>query len=263
MTRGAMLGEAARAAGYRLIVRDEVGSTMEEARRALHQGDAGQLWIVARSQNAGRGRHGRQWTSPPGNLYASLLLVNPCEPALAPQLGFVAGLALHDAAARVTGLAAPRLALKWPNDLLVDGAKCSGLLLEGESGAGRFAVITGLGVNIASCAQGTPYPASFLRAHAPDVTIEATLAALTEAWAARFALWRRPGGFGPIREAWLERAAYLGQTITIRPPSGAVSGVFAGLDASGRLLLQTSAGSQAFDAGDLFFGAAVPEDAPR
>ena len=258
-----MLGEAARASGYRLIVRDEVGSTMEEARRALQQGDPGQLWIVARSQNAGRGRHGRQWTSPPGNLYASLLLVNPCEPALAPQLGFVAGLALHDAAARVTGLAAPRLALKWPNDLLVDGAKCSGLLLEGESGAGRFAVITGLGINIASCAQGTPYPASFLRAHAPDVTIEATLAALTEAWAARFALWRRPGGFGPIREAWLERAAYLGQTITIRPPSGAVSGVFAGLDASGRLLLQTSAGSQAFDAGDLFFGAAVPEDAPR
>jgi BirA family biotin operon repressor/biotin-[acetyl-CoA-carboxylase] ligase len=258
-----MLGDFARASGYRLIVRDEVGSTMEEARRALQQGDPGLLWIVARSQNSGRGRHGRHWTSPPGNLYASLLLVKPCEPALAPQLSFVAGLALHDAAARVTGLAAPRLALKWPNDLLVDGAKCSGLLLEGESGAGRFAVIAGLGVNIASCAQGTPYPASFLRAHAPDVTIEGVLEALAEAWAQRFAIWCRPGGFGPIREAWLERAAYLGQTITIRPPSGAVSGVFAGLDASGRLLLQTSAGSQAFDAGDLFFGAAVPEDAPR
>lgn len=258
-----MLGESARAAGYRLIVRDEVGSTMEEARRALQQGDPGQLWIVARSQNAGRGRHGRQWTSPPGNLYASLLLVNPCEPALAPQLGFVAGLALHDAAARVTGLAAPRLALKWPNDLLVDGAKCSGLLLEGESGAGRFAVIAGLGVNIASCAQGTPYPASFLRAHAPDVTIEATLVALAEAFAERFAIWQRPGGFGPTRQAWLERAAFLGQTITIRPPSGAVTGVFSGLDPAGRLLLETPGGIRAFDAGDLFFGAAIPEAAPR
>ncbi|MCZ8041280.1 MAG: biotin--[acetyl-CoA-carboxylase] ligase [Beijerinckiaceae bacterium] len=258
-----MLGEAARAAGYRLIVRDEVGSTMEEARRALHQGDPGQLWIVARSQNAGRGRHGRQWSSPPGNLYASLLLVNPCEPALAPQLGFVAGLALHDAAARVTGLAAPRLALKWPNDLLVDGAKCSGLLLEGESGAGRFAVIAGLGINIASCAEGTPYPASFLRAHRPDVTIEATLAALAEAFAERFAIWQRPGGFGPTRQAWLERAAFLGQTITIRPPSGAVTGVFSGLDPAGRLLLETPGGTRAFDAGDLFFGAAIPEDAPH
>jgi BirA family biotin operon repressor/biotin-[acetyl-CoA-carboxylase] ligase len=253
-----MLGEAARAAGYRLIIRDEVGSTMEEARRALQQGDPGLLWVVARSQNSGRGRHGRPWTSPPGNLYASLLLVNPCEPALAPQLGFVAGLALHDAAARVTGLAAPRLALKWPNDLLVDGAKCSGLLLEGESGAGRFAVIAGLGINIASCAQGTPYPASFLRAHAPDVTIEATLAALAEAWLTRFEVWRQPGGFTPTRAAWLERAAFLGETITIRPPAGAVTGVFVGLDPVGRLLLETSAGTQGFDAGDLFFGAAAP-----
>lgn len=253
-----MLGEAARAAGYRLIIRDEVGSTMEEARRALQQGDPGLLWVVARSQNSGRGRHGRPWTSPPGNLYASLLLVNPCEPALAPQLGFVAGLALHDAAARVTGLAAPRLALKWPNDLLVDGAKCSGLLLEGESGAGRFAVIAGLGINIASCAQGTPYPASFLRAHAPDVTIEATLAALAESWLTRFEVWRQPGGFTPTRAAWLERAAFLGETITIRPAAGAVTGVFVGLDPVGRLLLETSAGTQAFDAGDLFFGAAAP-----
>jgi BirA family biotin operon repressor/biotin-[acetyl-CoA-carboxylase] ligase len=254
MTRGAMLGEAARAAGYRLIIRDEVGSTMEEARRALHQGDPGLLWIVARSQNSGRGRHGRHWTSPPGNLYASLLLVNPCEPALAPQLGFVAGLALHDAAARVTGLTAPQLALKWPNDLLVDGAKCSGLLLEGESGAGRFAVIAGLGVNIASCAQGTPYPASFLRAHAPDVTIEATLAALVEAWLNRFDVWRQPGGFTPTRAAWLERAAFLGGTITIRLPEGPLEGRFAGIDATGRLELETLGGRRLVDAGDLFFG---------
>ncbi|PTM43230.1 biotin--[acetyl-CoA-carboxylase] ligase [Bosea sp. 124] len=257
----AVLGESARAAGYRLIVRDEVGSTMEEARRALAQGDTGKLWIVARSQNAGRGRHGRQWTSPPGNLYASLLLVAPCEPVLAPQLGFVAGLALHDAAARVTGLAAPRLALKWPNDLLIHGAKCSGLLLEGESRAGQFSVVIGLGVNIASCAQGTPYPADFLQAHAPAATIEAMLVALGDAWAVRFATWQAAGGFGSIRQAWLERAAFLGQTITIRPPDGAVSGVFAGIDPTGRLLLETPAGIRPFDAGDLFFGAS-PDPRP-
>lgn len=257
-----MLGETARAAGYRLIVRDEVGSTMEEARRALAQGDSGKLWIVARSQNAGRGRHGRQWTSPPGNLYASLLLVAPCEPVLAPQLGFVAGLALHDAAARVTGLNFPRLALKWPNDLLIDGAKCSGLLLEGESRAGQFSVVIGLGINVASCAQGTPYPASFLQAHAPAVTIEGTLLALGEAWAARFATWQAAGGFGPIRQAWLERAAFLGQTITIRPPEGAVTGLFSGIDPSGRLLLETPAGMRQFDAGDLFFGRATADQPP-
>ncbi|WP_332690875.1 biotin--[acetyl-CoA-carboxylase] ligase [Bosea sp. (in: a-proteobacteria)] len=250
-----MLGEAARGAGYRLIVRDEVASTMEEARGALAQGDPGQLWIVARSQNSGRGRHGRQWGSPPGNLYASLLLVAPCEPVLAPQLGFVAGLALHDAAASLTGLSAPRLALKWPNDLLIDRAKAAGLLLEGESRAGRFSVIIGLGVNIASSPQDTPYAATHLSAHAAGTSVERLLAALAEAWHRRFSAWSLPGGFGPTRAAWLERAAFLGETVTLRLPEGPVSGRFLSLDPAGRLELETATGRRVIDAGDLFFGA--------
>lgn len=249
-----MLGEAARAAGYRLIIRDEVGSTMEEARRALDQGEPGKLWIVARSQNAGRGRHGRQWGSPPGNLYSSLLLTDPCEPALAPQLGFVVGLALHDAAAKLLGPAASGLKLKWPNDLLLDRAKTSGLLLEGESRAGRLNVIVGCGVNIASCPSETPYPATFLKALAPQSSVETMLTGLSDAFAQRFAVWSQPGGFGPIRAAWLERAAFLGETITIRLPEGPLAGRFSGLDASGRLELETETGRRIIDAGDLFFG---------
>ncbi|WP_248308071.1 biotin--[acetyl-CoA-carboxylase] ligase [Bosea sp. AS-1] len=249
-----MLGEAARAAGYRLIIRDEVASTMEEARRALDQGEPGKLWIVARSQNAGRGRHGRQWGSPAGNLYASLLLTDPCEPALAPQLGFVAGLALHDAAAKLLGPAAAKLKLKWPNDLLLGGAKMSGLLLEGESRAGRLNVILGCGVNIASCPSDTPYPATYLKALAPEASVEALLTALSDAWAKRFAIWSEPGGFGPIRAAWLERAAFLGETITIRLPEGPLQGRFAGLDPTGRLELEAETGRRLIDAGDLFFG---------
>ncbi|TCR62662.1 biotin--[acetyl-CoA-carboxylase] ligase [Bosea sp. BK604] len=250
-----MLGEAARAAGYRLIIRDEVASTMEEARRALDQGDPGQLWIVARSQSAGRGRHGRSWGSPPGNLYASLLLVEPCEMALAPQLGFVAGLALHDAAAKITGLTAPQLALKWPNDLLIGRAKTAGLLLEGESRAGRFAVTIGMGVNVASRPGDTPYPASFLKEIASSATVETLLAALSDAWLARFRAWSLPGGFGPTRAAWLERAAFLGETITLRLSEGPLSGRFSGLDAFGRLELDTDDGRRVIDAGDLYFGA--------
>jgi len=253
-----MLSETARAAGYRLIVRDEVGSTMEEARRALDQGDPGLLWIVARQQNAGRGRHGRQWGSPPGNLYASLLLVAPCEPALAPQLGFVAGLALHDAATRVLGAAASRLRLKWPNDLLFERAKTAGLLLEGESRAGQLNVIIGIGVNVASHPENTPYPAAFLKQLQPQAGIEALLAALSEAWVARFAAWSLPGGFGPTRQAWLERAAFLGETITIRLPEGPLSGIFSGLDSAGRLELDTQTGRRTIDAGDLYFGGSAP-----
>lgn len=251
-----MLGEAARAAGYRLIVRDAVASTMEEARRALDQGEPGKLWIVARSQDAGRGRHGRQWGSPPGNLYASLLLKGPCEPALAPKLGFVAGLALHDAASKVLGPANAGLKLKWPNDLLLGDAKTSGLLLEGESRAGRLNVILGCGVNIASCPSDTPYPATFLKAVAPQASVEAMLLALSDSWAKRFEIWSQPGGFGPIRAAWLERAAFLGETITIRLPEGPLSGRFAGLDPTGRLELETEGGRRLIDAGDLFFGTA-------
>ncbi|WP_248313205.1 biotin--[acetyl-CoA-carboxylase] ligase [Bosea sp. F3-2] len=249
-----MLGDAARAAGYRLIIRDEVGSTMEEARRALDQGEPGKLWIVARSQNAGRGRHGRQWGSPPGNLYASLLLSDPCEPVLAPQLGFVVGLALHDAAAKLLGPAASGLKLKWPNDLLLGNAKTSGLLLEGESRAGRLNVIVGCGVNIASCPSDTPYPATFLKAVAPQASVEAMLTGLSDAFAQRFAVWAQPGGFGPTRAAWLERAAFLGETITIRLPEGPLAGQFVGLDPTGRLELETEAGRRVIDAGDLFFG---------
>lgn len=249
-----MLGEAARAAGYRLIVRDEVASTMEEARRARAQGEPGRLWIVARSQGSGRGRHGRQWSSPAGNLYASLLLTDPCPPALAPQLGFVAGLAVHDALTYVLGDGAPRVALKWPNDLLIGGAKTVGLLLEGESRGGMLDVVVGIGVNIASCPADTPYPATFLKQHRPETSVEAVLAALSDAWVKRFETWSRPGGFGPTREAWLERAAFLGETITLRLAEGPLSGRFAGLDPSGRLELDTEAGRRLVDAGDLYFG---------
>jgi BirA family biotin operon repressor/biotin-[acetyl-CoA-carboxylase] ligase len=250
-----MLSDDVRAAGYRLIVRDAVGSTMEEARRALHDGDAGKLWIVAREQTAGRGRHGRVWGSPPGNLYASLLLTSPCGPALAPQLGFVAGLALHDAASRVIGPFGADLKLKWPNDLLIGRAKTAGLLLEGESRAGHLDLIIGFGVNIASFPPDTPYPATALAMHAPRATVEAMLSALSEAWVARLAAWSEPGGFGPTRAAWLERAAFLGETITIRLGEGPLSGVFAGLDASGRLELDTASGRRIIDAGDLYFAA--------
>lgn len=249
-----MLPETACTAGYRLIIRDEVASTMEEARRAAAQGEPGKLWVVARSQNAGRGRHGRQWGSPPGNLYSSLLLRDPCPPALAPQLGFVAGLAVHDAVTAVLGEAAPRIALKWPNDLLVEGAKTVGLLLEGESRGGRLDVVIGIGVNIASCPTDTPYPATFLRRYRPDVTVEAVLTALSDAWTRRFETWSRPGGFGPTREAWLERAAFLGETITLRLAEGPLSGRFVGLDPTGRLELETQAGRRLIDAGDLYFG---------
>lgn len=246
--------------GYRLIVLDSTPSTNDEAAAAARAGDPGGLWIVAREQRAGRGRHGRQWTSPPGNLYASLLLVDPCEPSLAPQLGFMAGIALHGAVAAMTGLRAPRLALKWPNDLLVDSAKAAGLLLEGHHGQnGTFALVIGFGININTAPKVTSYPAKALRDVASNLTAETLFSALAQSFAGHFEGWRQAHAsgaadpFGRVRTEWMARAAGIGEGVTIRLPTGERSGSFAGLDPAGRLQLRTAAGTELIDAGDLYF----------
>lgn len=256
------------ASGYRLIALDSTSSTNDEAAAAARQGDLGRLWIVADEQRAGRGRHGRTWISPRGNLYASLLLIDPCEPAVAAQLGFVAGVALHEAVAAQTGLGGPRLALKWPNDLLLDGAKIAGLLLEGHSGrAGSFALVIGFGVNIVDAPDDTAYPAKALQAVRSDVTAEGLLSALACSFASHFDAWReaRADGagdpFNAIRQRWLARAAGIGQTVTVRLSAGERRGAFMGLDAAGRLQLRTPAGTELIDAGDLYFPASLAADA--
>lgn len=255
------LSPDAEAAGYRLISLEATDSTNDDVLQAARSGDPGQLWIVAGEQRAGRGRHGRQWSSPQGNLYASLLLIDPCEPQHAPQLGFVAGLALHEAIEAVTGLGAPRLSLKWPNDLLLDGAKVSGLLLEGHRLAnhGPLAVVIGMGVNVAFAPTGTPYPALALQQAKSGLTREELFQALSATFARTFNAWRNAARmnagdpFGPIRRLWLERAAGIGREVTLRLPSGEKRGIFEGLDRFGRLQLKTASGAELIDAGDLYF----------
>ncbi|MGO4571744.1 biotin--[acetyl-CoA-carboxylase] ligase [Microvirga sp. 2TAF3] len=246
-------------AGYRILSLEATDSTNDDALKAAREGDPGKLWIVAAEQRAGRGRHGRHWSSPVGNLYASLLLMDPCEAAIAPQLGFVAGLALHEAVETVTGQGAPRLALKWPNDLLLDRAKISGLLLEGHRIGGALAIVIGFGVNVAFAPTGTPYPTATLQELKPGLTREDVFAALAASFARTFSAWRAAARMSPsdplgaIRRLWLERAAGIGQEVTIRLPSGEKHGIFAGLDRFGRLQLKGSGGTELIDAGDLYF----------
>ena len=248
-------------AGYRLVSLEATDSTNDDALKAARSGDPGQLWITAAEQLAGRGRHGRQWSSPQGNLYASLLLIDPCEIAAAPQLGFVAGLALHEAVEEVTGIGAPNLSLKWPNDLLLDGAKVSGLLLEGHRLAadGPLAIVIGFGVNVAFAPTGTPYPAAALKTFRPDLTRDILLRSLAAAFARTFSAWRTSSRmnasdpFGAIRRLWLERAAGVGQEVRLRLPSGEKKGVFEGLDRFGRLQLKSPDAVELIDAGDLYF----------
>jgi BirA family biotin operon repressor/biotin-[acetyl-CoA-carboxylase] ligase len=253
------LAPEAEAVGYGLRTLGVTESTNDDALRLARAGEPGPLWIVADEQRAGRGRHGRAWASPPGNLYASLLLIDPCPLALAPQLGFLAGLALHEAIEATAGAGAPRLGLKWPNDLLLDGAKVAGLLLEGHRVGAALAVVIGFGVNVAYAPADTPYPAAPLRTVAPALTRGALFQDLSGAFGKLFAAWqgaRHLGGpdpFAAIRRLWLERAAGLGKEVGVRLPSGDRRGIFEGLDGSGRLQLKTPAGLELIDAGDLFF----------
>ena len=243
---------------YRLVALDEADSTNAEAQRRAASGAPAGTLIWARRQTAGRGRRGRAWQSPPGNLAFSLLLRPAVAPAAAATLGFVAGLALVDA---IDGLlpAGRSSRLKWPNDVLVDGRKLAGILLESEGArADRLdALILGLGVNLASHPPESEFPATDLRSAcgvdlAPDALL-ADFAARLEAWMQRLAA----DGFAPLRAAWRARAHGLGRPIRVRLPRETLTGIFADLDAAGFLLLDAPGGRRLVSAGDVFFDSLV------
>jgi BirA family biotin operon repressor/biotin-[acetyl-CoA-carboxylase] ligase len=247
------LGASAKAASYRLIVRDSIGSTNEEAMRLGREGDAGRLWLVAREQLQGRGRRGRTWSSPPGNLYASLLLIDAAPSEHLPELGFVAGVALVRALRDILGNDA-RLGLKWPNDILFDGAKFSGILLESSLlSSGRTACVAGFGVNCRSHPATLPYAATDL------ATIGTILDApedvqprLSDAMTEMLQVWASGLGFADIRAQWLKSALGLGEPIRIALGTTNLSGVFESIDSRGRLILRQGANTRAIEAGDVF-----------
>ncbi len=238
-------------AGARHTHYETLGSTNAEALALARAGERGPLWITAQSQSAGRGRRGNAWASPPGNLYATLLLTEPSPPPQAPQVSFVAALALHDAVSLVAPPLGPSLSLKWPNDLLLGARKVAGILIEGASEP-VFAVAVGTGVNCVSHPDGTMHPATDLAAAGAVVTPDRMFAALAEAMERRLTQWRSGQGFASIRADWLKRAAGLGEPIRVRLPGSELSGVFKGLDETGLLLLEDEIGITPIAAGDVF-----------
>jgi BirA family biotin operon repressor/biotin-[acetyl-CoA-carboxylase] ligase len=235
--------------GYGLRSLASVESTMAEAAR-LAPSLAGPEWILALSQTAGRGRRGRAWAMPPGNFAASLALRPDMPPDRAALFSFVAALALHDVLAALTDRP---LALKWPNDVLLDGGKVAGILLESAGIAGRLdRLVVGIGVNLATAPVQVEDGALPPVALGLDLPPEAFLDRLAPAFAAREAEFRRDG-FTPIRAAWLARAARLGQPIVARTGRDTRSGVFQDVDPTGALVLGTPGGAQLVAAADVFF----------
>jgi len=236
---------------FRLLRFDRIGSTSDEAKRLAEAGaDEGTL-VWALEQEAGRGRRGRAWVSPPGNLYLSLVLRPRTMPGEAAQLGFAAALAVAEACARFLPLDAALLC-KWPNDVLLRGAKVAGLLLESHAGERGVAwLVLGIGVNLASHPEGTEFPATSLAAAGATVTPAAMLPILAERLLAWYETWRGQG-FAPVRAAWLARAYGLGTPIRARLAEAEFGGRFVGLDERGMLLLDGADGRRTIAAAEIF-----------
>lgn len=230
--------------GWRLVALDCVSSTNDEAARLADDGASEGTIVWAREQTGGRGRRGRRWASPVGNLYTSTILRPDCPAARAAELGFVAALAVADIVP-----AGRTVRLKWPNDVLVDGGKVAGILLESaiaQTGMVQH-VIAGIGVNVGFAPQllEMRYPGAALGG-----SVEATLGKLVAALAARVTGWRHEG-FAMVRAHWLAKAGPLGAEVDVRLGDELVRGRFDGVDHQGALLLKTASGPRRIVSGEL------------
>jgi len=240
--------------GYALKKFEVIDSTNEEAKRLASAGEPGPIWISAARQTAGRGRRGRAWDSPSGNMAATLMLKPERSATQCAQLSFVAAIAVCDMLAGFADRVEVRV--KWPNDILAAGRKIAGILLESASQGGEAPnwLAIGIGVNLASYPPDTEFPATSLTAlgTSPPTGDDALLHL-----AANFARWYEVwsgAGFSPIRDAWLARAAGLGTRIRARLSQEEASGVFEGINEDGALLLREGAGRvRAIPAGEVFF----------
>ena len=214
------------------------------------------LWITAGRQTGGRGRRGRAWFSEPGNLYASLLLIDPAPMDRLGSLPLAVAVAVQDAIRRIMPLDAPDVLVKWPNDILIDRRKVCGILLEGETlPDGRHALVIGIGINVSAAPDAGLYPVAALSDFGASAAPDELFARLFRSMAETLALWNRERGISAVMERWKSVAGGIGENITVNLPDRSISGRFAGIDDTGLLKLETDdGGTRLIAAGDVFFG---------
>jgi BirA family biotin operon repressor/biotin-[acetyl-CoA-carboxylase] ligase len=253
---GFVVGPRAAQAGHRAIVHERLDSTNSEALRLARGGEDGPLWIVALEQVAGRGRRGREWISGSGNLTTSLLFTEDVAPTIAATFGFAASLAVCETCETLAPNVA--FAVKWPNDVLADGSKVAGILLESEMQGDALVIVAGFGLNLSSAPDGMTFPATSLGRLGAAASAEVAFAGLTDSCVEVLELWQRGQGFTGIRKRWLERANGVGQAVSIRVGDRSEEGIFETLDEQGRLMLRRADGSlRTISAGDVYFGQAA------
>jgi len=233
----------------------DVGSTNTVCMEMARAGDPGNVWVTARRQLGGRGRRGRVWVSEAGNLYASLLLIDPAPMAALGSLPIAVALALYRAIVGEMRWAAERVSIKWPNDILVDDMKVSGILIESENlGDGRQAVVIGCGVNIVNRPDNPLYPTITLSEAGVTTSPDSLFAHLMQELSAVLTEWDEGRGVAAIVRSWKQHVKGIGGAITVNLPDRSISGTFSGIEDDGRLQLRLPAGDvMAIASGDVFF----------
>lgn len=253
-----MSDEISLPSGWTPLEFQSIGSTNAEALRLSADGLAGPVWITAREQTAGRGRSGRSWQSAGSGLAATLLFSPACRLEHLAGLSLVAGIATHVAIeALLPERVRPLVRLKWPNDVLIDRAKASGILIESTVIGGLPRVAIGIGINIARPPAVSGRTLAALADHvSPVPDFEIVSRALAHALADALTVWANGAGFEQVRLAWLERSLPLGEALTVNAGDGPVAGTFGGLEQDGSLcLLRADGGVRLFAFGDVALGA--------
>ncbi len=228
--------------GYQLRSFESLESTSLKAKGLAQEGASSGLWVLADKQTAGKGRQGRTWSSLEGNLFASLLLHPACDISRIPELSFLSAVAV---AGTLRHFSENNITCKWPNDVMIEGKKAAGILLESESSAnpGLPWVVIGLGINIVARPKEVDYPAACLNDFSSEpISRDAVFEILAEKMAEALSRWREDG-FGPIRTLWLNQAHNLGGKIKIESAGKFQEGTFEGLSNSGALLLKNFQGN--------------------
>lgn len=235
----------------------EVDSTNSEALRRAASGQRGPVWILAQRQSAGRGRSGRSWSSAEGNLAATLLLAPGCPVSALHQLSLITGVAAFDALRELIAAGGStdtsRLRLKWPNDVLLEEAKLGGILIESTTVAGGVVAAIGIGINIGVAPSAAGRTTAAVGQLVANVTPRVLLTAIDQHLRRLLAVWNAGGGFSLIRMQWLERAGRIGEPIEVNTGKETIRGVFAGIDETGALLVDSVRG-QLHDLRRITFG---------
>jgi BirA family transcriptional regulator, biotin operon repressor / biotin---[acetyl-CoA-carboxylase] ligase len=234
--------------GYNLVCLEKIDSTNAEALRRAEKGQSKPLWIIANHQSQGRGRRGRKWIAAPGNLFATLLLNWSGPRAVLSELSFVAAVSCADMLESLiqNSRSETKVRLKWPNDILLNGAKVGGILIETFSiDEETIAVAIGIGMNVANHPTETlAYPTTNFAQAGFNLNSSEVFEQLARRFDYYFSLWQQGAGFENIKQRWLDFGPSIGHQLKVNTGTGIITGNFSGLDNHGGLQLSLSDGSQ-------------------